>query len=1000
MDRRRRAAVVLPETWPVAADEAAAGRLAERFVALGGGEARLARSVRGAAVLRAIGGNSPYLAELALKEAATLRGVLAEGAEPVVARLMARLGETPVSGTTAALAASLRRAKRQMALAVGLADIGGAWGVERVVGALSAFAEAALQLAVDHLLLRAAARGEVQMADPAEPSVGSGFVVLGMGKLGARELNYSSDIDLVLLYDPAPLQSARADGAMGEDGSGERAACFSRIARGLVALMQQRDADGYVFRTDLRLRPDPAATPPAVSLPAALIYYESMGQNWERAAMLKARPVAGDLVAGQGFLDAIRPFIWRRGLDFAAVADIQAMKRRIDVHRGDGARPVAAIGGFDLKLGQGGIREIEFLAQTLQLVWGGRDPMLRDPTTLGALRVLARAGHISRAGAGELAEAYVLLRRLEHRVQMVADRQTHVLPQGGAELDRFAVFFGLADGAALARLLGGHLACVRRRYAEVFETVTAAGPGEDGGGLDFSGPDAQPATLAGLASLGFGNGAAIVAAVQGWQAGRVRALRSERARALIGQMLPALLAAFARQPEPDSVFLRFDQFLALLPLGVQPLSLMQRNPALLDRIASVLGAAPWLAEHLAQVPQALDALVSPGAMPAPGRLMREGLADAQSLEDAIGVIRRIRLELDFLLSVQTLEGRIDVDAAGIARSALAEAAIGALLPFVLAEVRRRFGTVKGGGVVVVALGTLGSRAMMAGSDLDLMLIYDHPAEVGESSAGRSGRAVPVTQYYSRVAQGFIAALTAPGAEGPLYAVDMRLRPSGNAGPVAVSLGSFRRYHRENAWSWERMALTRGRVIAGPSVLAARVGDALLTVIEQAGMGGDAEGALRADAAAMRARLARDRPPEDGWDVKYRVGGLIEVEFIAQTLQLIHAGRHPGLAHPTTSVALGRLRDAGLLAGEDAALLIGADHLWRTIRGMLRVTVGKRRQSALPAASAEAVLRAVGRPGVTDQAGLQAYMDETGAAVRCAFERLIGRPDAALLETVT
>ena len=980
------------EHWPRPADGDAAQRLAERFTALGPHEARFAAAELGAAALAAIGGNSPYLAGLALREPATLAAVVEHGADAVVAGSLHRLAEMPPTTRRPALAAALRHAKREVALAVALADIAGLWPMERVVAALSELAETALRLSVDHLLLEAAGRGELRLADPSRPSDGSGFVVLGMGKLGARELNYSSDIDLVLIYDPAPQLRA-----MGEPAAIDLPTCFSRLARGLVALMQQRDADGYVFRTDLRLRPDPAATPPAVSLPAALTYYESLGQNWERAAMLKARPVAGDFGVGQDFLAAIRPFIWRRGLDFAAVADIHAMKRRIDTHKGltraQKTDPVAQIAGFDLKLGQGGIREIEFLVQTLQLVWGGRDPSLRVNTTLGGLRALVRANHLDPAAAVELAEAYRLLRSAEHRVQMVADRQTHALPIG-AELERFSIFFGYPNAAALADTLLRHLDRVRRRYAHVFEAVPDAGPCQ---GLDFTGPDASPTTIARLAALGYQNPGAIVGAVQAWQAGRVRALRSDRARHLLHEVLPNLLEALARQAQPDTAFTRFDQFLQRLPAGVQLLSLLQRNPALLDRIAAVLGAAPWLADHLARVPQALEGLLAPGDLPVPGRLLRERLADAATMEDAIGAIRRTVHELDFSLSVDTMERRIDADAAGLARADLADAAIAALLPFVLTDIRRRFGTVEGGAVAIVALGKAGGREMMAGSDLDLMLIYDHPDAVTESVIGRgaAGRAVPVTQYYSRVAQSFIAALTAPGPEGPAYAVDMRLRPSGNAGPVAVSLTGFRRYHREHAWTFERMAITRGRVVAGPPILSARVTEALCRVIRQPAD----PSTVRRDAATMRARIARDLPPADAWDVKHRVGGLMETEFVAQTLQLVFSGTHPAIAHPTTRIALARLADAGLIDAVDAELLSGANHMWRSVQSMLRVTVGKTAEALLPAASAQALLGAVGMAEDADQPALHRRLDATGAAVRAVFERLIGRPDPALLEKI-
>ena len=391
----------LPASWPNPHDTGAAQRLAERFAGLGRAEARLAARPEVAALLDALGGNSPFLADLAVREAASLRALVASGPDAVVAAAMAELAAIAPSTRRDRIAAAMRRAKRIVALATAIADIGGIWPLERVTAVLSDLAEATLSLAMAHLLRAAHDAGELRLPDPSDPARGSGFTALGMGKLGARELNYSSDVDLVLLYDPAAaIYTEATEGhAMG--------GFTSRIARALVSLMEARDADGYVFRTDLRLRPDPSVTPPAVALPAAITYYESMGQNWERAAMIKARPVAGDLALGAAFLEAIRPFVWRRGLDFAAVADIHAMKRRIDQHKGgalaDAADPLASIAGHNVKLGEGGIREIEFLAQTLQLVWGGRDPSLRVPTTLGALSTLARAGHVPRSAARELA---------------------------------------------------------------------------------------------------------------------------------------------------------------------------------------------------------------------------------------------------------------------------------------------------------------------------------------------------------------------------------------------------------------------------------------------------------------------------------------------------------------------------------------------------------------------------------------------------------------------
>ena len=975
----------LPAAWPLPHDRHAADRLVEQFAARGPGEAGLAGRPEITAMLAALGGNSPFLTDLALREADTLVAFIEQGPAPVVRRAIEDAARAPPTAPRAEIAARLRRAKRIVALVTALADIGGVWSLAQVTEALTELADTALRIAVAHLLRAGHAAGALHLPHPADPARGSGFAVLGMGKLGARELNYSSDVDLILLYDPANGSYTGEADAIG--------GFFTRLARGLVALMEARDADGYVFRTDLRLRPDPAATPPAVAIDGAIAYYESMGQNWERAAMIKARPVAGDLATGAGFLEAIRPFVWRRGLDFASVADIHAMKLRIAAHRGaksgggsakgESGDPISRVAGRNVKLDEGGIREIEFLAQTLQMVWGGRDPALRVPTTIGALRLLARAGHIPPGAEPELAEAYRFLRTVEHRLQMVHDRQVHTLPDRAAELARFASFLGFADADRFAATLTLHLSRVRARYAEVVEQIPDLLPeaSEFATRLDFSGVDAAPEpTASALRALGFANVERIVAAVRGWQVGRVRALRSERAREMLQRMLPGVLAELGRQPQPDLAFARFDSLIAQLPAGVQILSLFQRNPPLLARIADVLGAAPSLADHLARHPAALDGLLSPEQDTAdPERLLATRLEDARLLEDAIAIIRRTVREEDFSIAVATLEGRLDADAAGLRRTALADAAIAALLPRVLADFSERHGRVRGGAMVVVALGKAGGREMMAGSDLDLMLVYHHPESVAESHGARR---MAASQWFIRAVQAFISAVTAPGADGPLYAVDMRLRPSGNKGPVAVSLASLRRYHEDSAWTWERLALTRARVVAGPAGLRGRVQSVIDRAMRQAGP----PERILADTAAMRARLARELPPASPWDVKHLPGGQMEVEFIAQALQLVHARRRKQVRSPTSRVALAELAQAGVLSAEEAATLIGADHLWRTVQGMLRIAVGRNLPASLPEASALALLHAT---GTVDLARLQATLDETASKVRAAFVRHIG-----------
>lgn len=960
-----------PTLWPAAFDPAAAGRLLADFP----DESEPVR-----AILRCLGGNSPFLASLAERDIETIRAIATTGPDPVAAQALERVRALSPTASRAETMATLRRAKRVVALTAAVADIGGIWPLETVTTTLSDLAAGALRASLRHLLRAAHDIRDIRLSDPNRPDNSCGFVALAMGKLGAGELNYSSDIDLILIYDSESPVFARGRAA---DRMGQ---LTTRFARDLVTLMEFRDADGYVFRTDLRLRPDPAATPPAISFNAALTYYETMGQNWERAAMIKALPIAGDMALGTRFLEAIRPFVWRRGLDFAAVADIHAMKRRIDevkktgLHQADD--PVQRIAGYNVKLGEGGIREIEFLVQTLQMVWGGRDPTLRIKPTLEAMRKLVETGHLRRPTCERLTEAYRYLRTVEHRIQMVNDRQTHSLPDKPAEVAHIAAFMGYRDAPAFAADLLRHAKIVRTAYRAVFEFVpdppkgAAAHPN-----LDFRGDDPEPAeTISALTAMGFRDGRRVVAAVRRWLAGRIRALRSPRARDLMTEMLPTVLAAFANEPDPDEAFARFDRLISALPTGVQLMSLFQRNPALLERVATVLGAAPMLSEHLALYPSALEGLLTLEPTDDPRAMLKSRLADARTLEDAIRITGRAVKELDFLLSVAMLEGRLGADASGLQRTALADAAIAALVPRVLADFSTRFGKVPGGSLAVVAMGKAGGREMMAGSDLDLIFVYDHPQDATESVGGRS---LATSQWFVRAVSACIAALTAPGVEGQMYALDMRLRPSGNKGPLAVPLEGFRRYHAAEAWTWERMALTRARVVAGPAKLRAAVKDAIAAGLDRPV---DAATVLR-DAAAMRAKMDRELRPHGPWDVKLRPGGLVDIEFIAQVLQLVY----PQVKRSqTTRLALRNLRQAGVLAHDDANTLASAECLWRTIQGILRMTVGRVEDVVLPAASARLVLEAVRAAGVeaADVETLLRHVDRTASQVRQLLHRYL------------
>jgi glutamate-ammonia-ligase adenylyltransferase len=933
-------------SFPAPADEGAADRLTESFAALGVAYRAFAEG-HGLALLRCLGGNAPYLADLALAEPDYVLAVMEAGPGPVLPAILALLREFSPAESRAKTARALRLAKKRAALVIAIADIGGMAPLPWITGALSQLAEVACGVAVRHLLHGLHESGQISLAYPGEPERQSGFVVLALGKLGGAELNYSSDIDLVLLYDPQnPAYPPEAQ------------PIFARFARDMVTLLSARDENGYVFRVDLRLRPDPGATPPVISLPAALTYYESQGRTWERAAFSKARPIAGDLALGLRFLAAIKPFIWRKHLDFAAVADIHDMKRRIDSGREQDLL------GFDVKLGRGGIREIEFVVQTMSLVWGGQDSALRIPATLNALPALVKAGHLPEAVGRALAADYTELRRIEHRLQMVEDRQTHALPNTEAGLTAFCVFLGAPDfrkkfPALLARV-HGH-----------FEAFFAAGaPADNILLLDPPGGAATEALAARLQDYGFSDTKHIIERLNEWGSTHMPALRSERARELLQTLLPSLLQALGRQPEPDRVFVRFDTLLSRQRAGVQLLSLLQRNQVLLERMAAVLGAAPALSEHLADDPQALEALLVPSArFSSPRPVLRRMLAEARDLEEAVSITRRFVRREEFHLSVATLEGRLDANAAGQARAWLAEAALTLLLPLVQAEHRKRYGKVKGAAIAILALGKAGSAEMLAGSDLDLMMIYDHaPMET------------PPTPYFVRFCHAFTGALTARGPEGPLYRVDMRLRPSGNQGPVAVSLAAFQRYHQTDSWTWERLALTRARVLAASKGFAPVVAGAIRAALSRP-VPADV---ILADTVAMRDRLRAEQKPRGVFDVKHRHGGMLELAFIPEALQLVHGG---AMLQPNTAAALRALGAAGHLAPADADALVAADFLWRSIQGIARITGLNEADASPPPAMQVALLGATGAP---DLAGLLDAMDGAAAAVQGCFQRYIER----------
>jgi glutamate-ammonia-ligase adenylyltransferase len=928
----------------------------------------------GTRLLAAIFGNSPFLSDAAVKEWAFLTRLVGEGADAVFAETLAGVeAREDTTEDTAALMARLRIAKRRIALLAAVAELAGAWSLEQQTGALSRFADAALGAALRHLLRQAARDRSITLADATDPETGSGFIILGLGKLGGGELNYSSDIDLIVLYDAGVARVTVPD----------RVQPFSvRLTRNLVRLIEERTGDGYVFRTDLRLRPDPASTPPAMSVTAALAYYESVGQNWERAALIKARPAAGDRIAAARFLRELQPFIWRKNLDFAAIQDIHSIKRQIDAHHG-GAR--IAVAGHDIKTGRGGIREIEFFAQTQQLIWGGRVRELRVAATCAALDRLVDAGRVDRVTADELIADYRFLRRVEHRLQMVDDAQTHRLPTDPAGIEHIAVFLGYRDTEGFVAALTATLSSVERHYARLFEQAPSlAAPGN----LVFTGVEDDPDTLETLSRLGFRDPSGVAALVRGWHHGHLRAMRSQRAREILTELVPELLAIFGATPHPDAAFQRFDRFLAHLAAGVQLFSLFHANPGLLALVADIMAGAPRLAEHLAQRPALLEPVLAEGFFAPPpdrpalaadlGRLM----AAARDFEDALDVVRRWAAERRFQIGVQLLRRSLDAVTAGAALADIAAVALAALLPAVEADFTRHHGRIPGGSFAIVGMGRLGSREMTLASDLDLILIYDTPPE---SEVPNGPQPLAAVAYYARLSQRLIAAISAPTAEGRLYEVDMRLRPSGSSGPIASSLAGFARYQRESAWTWEHMALTRARPVAGDPALGDKIAEAVAAVLR---LPRDPQ-RLVADVALMRRRIAAEHRNPAPYDLRNRRGGLIDLEFIVQYLMLRHASAAPRILQRGTAAALAALDTAGLLPPRAAPELGRALALLRQVQ-MLTTLIGDGPPAAGGFAEADAATLARGA-GAIDFAHLDA---DVTVATRCVsrwYERLIEKP---------
>jgi glutamate-ammonia-ligase adenylyltransferase len=819
-------------------------------------------------------GSAPYLADLHRMHGDWLASALADPDAGLAAERASLADAGRKAEDEDTIAPLLRVAKQRIALLAAVAEAGGQWSTAQSTAALSDLADATLDAGLDVLMRKAARRGLLLREGS---SARSGLALFALGKHGGRELNYSSDIDIVAFFD--------ADRNILAEPS-EATRFYTRVVQRLTALMQDRTENGYVFRTDLRLRPDPGSTPVALPIEAALTYYESRGQNWERAAWIKARPCAGDIEVGESFLKELRPYIWRKHLDFATIADIQAMKRQINIAKNVGA---VRVEGHNVKLGLGGIREIEFFTQTQQLIAGGRDADLRVRPTTEALAALARANWISSKAAEELTGTYWFLRAVENRLQMLRDEQTHIMPETAEGVAVIARLIGYGEQSAFEQAYRAALGLVVGYYADLFAEGETLGTGE--GSLVFTGSDDDPDTLETLSRLGFADPSRAIATVRKWHYGNYPATRAAAARAHLTELLPMLLKTIADGGNADEALARFDHFLSRLPTGVQLFALLRQHEKLRTLLVALMASSPRMADAVIHRVHVMDGLIDPDFADQVHRrtVLIEKIAgflgDAVDYQEVIDRARIIGQEQKFLIAAGLLSGSVTPVKAGEQFTVLAETLLDHLFAAVRREFEKRHGIVPGAQHALLAFGKMASREMTVSSDLDFIMLYHVEGDAEESDGEKP---LAVGQYYTRLTQRLIAALTAPTSEGVLYDVDMRLRPSGNAGPLASSLSGFISYHHDHAWTWEHLALTRARVVSADGGLGDLVAAAVEKILSRPR---DRRKTLE-DVVSMRALMAKERPARHDFDLKLIPGGLVDLEFIAQSALLVARDKLP------------------------------------------------------------------------------------------------------------
>lgn len=901
--------------------------------------------------------HAPYLAQQLTEHPDILKALTQSDPEVILAEHIQAMQDLAVHESAhddlSNVMSQMRRLKKRAHLIIALCDLSRIWTWDEASRALSRFADAAVSTA---LICAARYRGIKLGAGETPP----GLFVLALGKYGANELNYSSDIDIILLYDPHIF-------TLGDRPNPEK--ILLRFAQSFVKILDTLDHDGYVFRTDLRLRPDPRSNAIIVSSQTAERYYETLGQNWERAAMIKARVCAGDRACGQGFIDEVlAPFIWRRSLDFAAIDDIRAMKRQINSAGGhEHIHPA----GHNLKLGRGGIREIEFYAQTQQLILGGRHKDLRAVRTDDALTALSDGGYVKPETAEALIEDYGVLRDLEHRAQMINDAQTHLSPESDEERAGLAELYGFDDLASFDAMLSGVLSRVNGVYSALYSNTQSLA--SEQGSLVFTGVEPDPDTRETLARLGYERLDQVWTIMAGWLGGRIAATRTERAREVLTRLAPVIIEVCAKTGRADDAFFRFDAFFSKLKTGVSILLMFEGRPAMLEDLILMLVLAPRLSDVLSQNPASIDAMIEPEFFSRAVTLDAAEISQAGDLENVMNAARRSVKDAHFQLSAQLLRGSISARSCAQSFTALADEAVSVLCRAVQEDMKGRFGDMPGA-CAVLAMGKMGGREMTMGSDLDIMVIYDP----------RDHEPATAHHYFTKYTQRLISALSAPTEAGTLYEVDMALRPSGKKGPITVSVSAFESYYAHEAWTWEFLALTRARIAQSTD---AEMSTRLSGLIDHALTHLREPAAARADIVNMRALMDRERPAYGPWDIKLSAGGLVDIEFIVQGLQNLHGHSKPEILMQNTQEGLKALKAAKVIPAKDYDVLSAAARLYETLLQIKAICLSGKFD---PQDAPRAVMTLMSqRCGFESFEALSEQYQKCRRAIRPIFDDLIG-----------